>query len=160
MCRQTHSTLITPTRKLEEIECILERLLWAVSYTNKLEQFGGRANKQEKDRTSYGNKCSEAERMLIHQASQTNTTLHNLFWKAEKKIWSVSPVFSLKKPLNLIKAKRKCACDWTALDDDCHWSPSWFTNIKINRCLLHNREKCWEEQTVSSNFNYLTPSIT
>lgn len=59
--------------------------------------------------------------MLIHQVSQTNTTLHNLFWKAEKKISSVSAcIFPQKKTPNQIKAKRKSAYDWTSLDDDCH----------------------------------------
>lgn len=71
---------------------------WAQPYTNKLEQFEGGESKQEKDRIPWRNMCSEDERMVIHQASQTNMTLHNLFWKAEKKILTLQPVFSLKKP--------------------------------------------------------------
>lgn len=84
-CRQTHSTLITPIRKFKRNWMHLKKA-WAQPYTNKLEQFGGRESKWEKQRTPWRNMCSDDERMLIHQASQTNMTLHNLFWKAEKKI--------------------------------------------------------------------------
>lgn len=79
--------------------------------------------------------------MLTHQASQTNTTLHNLFWKAEKKISTVSVCIFPQKTLNTIKAKQKTACDWTALDDDCHLYQDDSQTLKNNRCLLHNKEK-------------------
>lgn len=65
---------------------------------------------------------SKAERMLIHQASQTNMTLHNLFWNAEKRIGTALAHIFPQKPLNPIKAKQKSPCDWTALNDDCRLS--------------------------------------
>lgn len=157
MCRQTHSTLTTPIRNLKEMGCILERLLWAQPYNNKLEQFGAGESKQEKDRTPWRNVLwgwKEGHPPLrikgCPSTSQTNMTLHNLFWKAEKKTLTVSACIFPQKTLNLIKAKQKRGCGWTALDDDCHL-------YQVDWCLLHNREKHWKE---SSNSNYLTTSTT
>lgn len=121
MCRQTHSTLVTPTRKFRRNWMHLKKTIMSTILHQQdgnslgVEWVHGKKTEHPKEVCAQrlkGCSSSRPPRLIQHCIIFSG--------KQKRKYELFQPLFLLKKTLNPIKAKQKSTCDWTALDDDCH----------------------------------------
>lgn len=149
MCRQIHSTLITTVSKVRGNWIDLKNIIMSATLQQQLGQFRAWGRVKGKDRTPERNTCYEAERMLIHQSSQTKKTFHSALWKVKRMVsWKkesefFQPVFPLRNPQTTPLKKQTMKAPQSPSNQSWPWfdCTEWYLSLVLSWVIyIKNRE--------------------